>query len=142
MSGVDLASGFWFLGSFQAVLGSPMADAPTPSQAARGLRLREAAPPETGVDGRTLTQAPRMASGLRLPDARMRVVSLGEGATRVRIAVSGLPRARWRVQSADGFGSGSWRDDGILQLDAEGEGVLETGGRDESAVRFYRLVQP
>jgi hypothetical protein len=141
VSGVELASGFWVFDLLADALGSPMGGVPTPAQAAKGLMLREVTVAGTEAGHRSFNASARMASGVRLPDARMRVASVGEGA-KVRIAVSGLPRARWHVQSAEGFGTGSWRHEGILQLDAEGEGVLETSGGDESAVRFYRLVQP
>ena len=141
VSGVELASGFWVFDLLADALVSPMGGVPTPAQAAKGLMLREVTVAGTEAGHRSFNASARMASGVRLPDARMRVASVGEGA-KVRIAVSGLPRARWHVQSAEGFGTGSWRHEGILQLDAEGEGVLETSGGDESAVRFYRLVQP
>ena len=82
-----------------------------------------------------------MASGVRLPEARLSV-SPAADAARVRVVVSGIPGARWKVQHLDGSTSERWQDSGFLQLDPEGFGVIETGSGGESAVRFYRLVQP
>jgi len=141
VSELNLGTGFWVFDHLADALGRSMGGVPTPAQAAKGLVFREVTVSGTEAGRRSFNPTVQMASGLRLPHARMRVASVAEGA-RVRIAVSGLPRARWQVQSLEGFGTGSWRDEGILQLDAEGEGFLETKGGDESAVRFYRLVQP
>ena len=138
---LDLASGFWFLDRLANALPGQLGDIPTPAQAAKGLMLQRATVAASRTDRLSSGTAPQMASGVRLPEARIRVAAVGD-TTKVRILVSGLPKARWRVHSREGFGAGSWRDDGILQLDGEGEGFLETSGGDASAMRFYRLVQP
>jgi hypothetical protein len=138
---LDLASGFWFLDRLADALPGQLGDIPTPAQAAKGLVLQRATVAASRTDRLSSGTAPQMASGVRLPEARIRVAAVGDTA-KVRILVSGLPKARWRVHSREGFGAGSWRDDGILQLDGEGEGFLETSGGDASAMRFYRLVQP
>jgi hypothetical protein len=138
---LDLASGFWFLDRLADALPDQLGDIPTPAQAAKGLVLQRATVAASRTDRLSSGTAPQMASGVRLPEARIRVAAVGDTA-KVRILVSGLPKARWRVHSREGFGAGSWRDDGILQLDGEGEGFLETSGGDASAMRFYRLVQP
>jgi hypothetical protein len=141
VASLDLASGFWFLDRLADALPGQMADLPTPAQAAKGLVLQRATVAASHTDRRSSGPTPQMASGVRLPEARIRVAAVGDTA-KVRILVSGLPKARWRVHSREGFGTGSWRDDGVLQLDGEGEGFLETSGGDASAMRFYRLVQP
>jgi len=138
---LDLASGFWFLDRLANALPGQLGDIPTPAQAAKGLMLQRATVAASRTDRLSSGTAPQMASGVRLLEARIRVAAVGDTA-KVRILVSGLPKARLRVQSREGFGTGSWRDDGILQLDGEGEGFLETSGGDASAMRFYRLVQP
>jgi hypothetical protein len=138
---LDLASGFWFLDRLANALPGQLGDIPTPAQAAKGLMLQRATVAASRTDRLSSGTAPQMASGVRLLEARIRVAAVGDTA-KVRILVSGLPKARLRVQSREGFGTGSWRDDGILQLDGEGEGFLETSGGDVSAMRFYRLVQP
>ena len=138
---LDLASGFWFLDRLADALPGKLGDIPTPAEAAKGLVLQRATVAASRTDRLSSGTAPQMASGVRLPEARIRVAAVGDTA-KVRILVSGLPKARWRVHSREGFGAGSWRDDGILQLDGEGEGFLETSGGDASAMRFYRLVQP
>jgi hypothetical protein len=138
---LDLASGFWFLDRLADALPGQLGDIPTPAQAAKGLMLQRATVAASRTDRISSGTAPQMASGVRLLEARIRVAAVGDTA-KVRILVSGLPKARWRVHSREGFGAGSWRDDGILQLDGEGEGFLETSGGDASAMRFYRLVQP
>jgi hypothetical protein len=141
VEGLDLASGFWFLDRLADALPGQLGDIPTAAQAAKGLVLQRATVAVSHIDRLSSRPAPQMASGVRLLEARIRVAAVGDTA-KVRILVSGLPKARWRVLSREGFGAGSWRDDGILQLDGEGEGFLETSGGDASATRFYRLVQP
>ena len=141
VEGLDLASGFWFLDRLADALPGQLGDIPTAAQAAKGLVLQRATVAVSHIDRLSSRPTPQMASGVRLPEARIRVAAVGDTA-KVRILVSGLPKARWRVLSREGFGAGSWRDDGILQLDGEGEGFLETSGGDASAMRFYRLVQP
>jgi hypothetical protein len=138
---LDLASGFWFLDRLADALPGQLGDIPTQAQAAKGLVLQSATVAVSHIDRLSSRPTPQMASGVRLPEARIRVAAVGDTA-KVRILVSGLPKARWRVFSREGFGTGPWRDDGILQLDGEGEGFLETSGGDVSAMRFYRLVQP
>ena len=140
-AGLDLSSGFWFLDRLADALPGQMAGLPTPAQAAKGLVLQRATVAASHTDRLSSGTTPQMASGVRLQEARIRVAAVGDTA-KVRILVSGQPKARWRVHSREGFGTGSWRDDGILQLDGEGEGFLETSGGDASAMRFYRLVQP
>jgi VCBS repeat-containing protein len=141
VEGLDLASGFWFLDRLADALPGQLGDIPTAAQAAKGLVLQRATVAVSHIDRLSSRPTPQMASGVRLPEARIRVAAVGDTA-KVRILVSGLPKARWRVFSREGFGTGPWRDDGILQLDGEGEGFLETSGGDASAMRFYRLVQP
>jgi len=141
VSGFEWASGFWVASSLAEAMTGPLASVPTPAQAARGLAvLRLPDPPASGA-GSPIPARAQMASGVRLPEARMSVAPAA-GSSKVRIAVSGLPKARWKVQSLEGFGSGAWRDEGVLLLDGAGEGVIETGSGDGAPARFYRLVQP
>ena len=82
-----------------------------------------------------------MASGIRFPEARLTVVPASDSA-RVRVQISGVPGSRWKVQSSDGLNVDRWLDAGALELNAQGSGFIETDAGGESAVRFYRLVQP
>ena len=139
--GIQVESGFWFAGALADALSGPLGGVPTATQAAKGLAALR---PTTVASqaGRALeTQEPQVASGVRLPEARLSV-SPAADAARVRVVVSGIPGARWKVQHLDGSTSERWQDSGFLQLDPEGFGVIETGSGGESAVRFYRLVQP
>jgi hypothetical protein len=141
VSGVWVQSGFWFADEFAEALNSGGSLVPSVEVAAKGIALLETSAQPTEAKSTLRTQDPQAASSLRLPEARLVVIPVS-ASMRVRIEVSGIPGARWKVQSLDGLHAEGWRDAGLLELGMDGAGVIETDVSGESAMRFYRLVQP
>ena len=141
VGGLRLDSGFWFADRLAEILTPTVSGTPTVAEAARGLMTLGSASASTVSQRSDETQSPQMASGIRFPEARLTVVPASDSA-RVRVQISGVPGSRWKVQSMDGLHADRWLDTGVLELNAQGAGFIETDAGGESAVRFYRLVQP
>lgn len=144
VTGIQVEAGFWFTGRLSEALSPAGVQVPSAEVAAKGIAVR-ATTTSTGssVDSSQAASVriPQMASGIRLPEARL-TVSPSPESLRVRIQVSGISGAQWKVQYLDGLRSGGWQDAGLLRLDSEGMGVIETDAVEDSAMRFYRLVLP
>jgi len=138
---IRVDSGFWFADRLVESLGPTSNGMPTVAEAARGLMTLRSTDTQVGARSQANLRHPQMASGLRIPEARLTVV-VPSGAAGVQVQVSGLPGARWKVQSSEGLPPRDWRDAGLLQLDGEGLGVFETSDDGQSATRFYRLAPP
>lgn len=138
---IRVDSGFWFADRLVESLGPTSNGMPTVAEAARGLMTLRSTDTQVGASSQANLRHPQMASGLRIPEARLTVV-VPSGAAGVQVQVSGLPGARWKVQSSEGLPPRDWRDAGLLQLDGEGLGVFETSDDGQSATRFYRLAPP
>ena len=138
-----MEAGFWFTGRLSEVLDPAGVLVPSAEVAAKGIVVLATGSSGSSVDSSQAARVrePQIASGLRLPEARLTVSPLPES-LRVRIQVSGISGAHWKVQYLDGLRSGAWQDAGLLRLDSEGMGVIETDAVEDSAMRFYRLVQP
>jgi hypothetical protein len=141
VSGIQVESGFWMTGRLTEALNPLLVQVPSAEVAAKGIVVLSSST-SNAESGRVLrAQDPQIASGIRLPEARLSVVPLPES-LRIRIQVSGIAGARWKVQSLDGLHAEGWRDQGVLELSPEGSGFIETEVVSESVMRFYRLVQP
>jgi len=144
VTGIQVEAGFWFTGRLSEALSPAGVQVPSAEVAAKGIAvLATTSSTGSSVDPSQAASVrdPQMASGIRLPEARL-TVSPSPESLRVRIQVSGISGAQWKVQYLDGLRSGGWQDAGLLRLDSEGMGVIETDAVEDSAMRFYRLVQP
>jgi hypothetical protein len=147
VTGIKVEAGFWFMGWFTGRLSEVLSPAgvlvPSAEVAAKGIVVLATGSSGSSVDSSQAARVwePQIASGIRLPEARL-TVSPSPESLRVRIQVSGISGAHWKVQYLDGLRSGAWQDAGLLRLDSEGLGVIETDAVEDSAMRFYRLVLP
>jgi len=144
VTGIQVEAGFWFTGRLSEALSPAGVQVPSAEVAAKGIAvLATTSSTGSSVDPSQAASVrdPQMASGIRLPEARL-TVSPSPESLRVRIQVSGISGAQWKVQYLDGLRPGGWQDAGLLRLDSEGMGVIETDAVEDSAMRFYRLVQP
>ena len=139
--GIRVDSGFWFADRLAEALGSMGTGMPTVAEAAMGLAALPPASLSSAASRDGAARSSPMASDVRLPEARLVVMPLPDP-SRVRIQISGVPGARWRLQSMDGFRTDPWRDAGEVELDSHGSGFIETDAGGESAARFYRLARP
>jgi hypothetical protein len=141
VSGIQLSSGFWFIDQFDQALNLGDVQIPTVEVAAQGIAILQASASQSSASSAVTIQNPQFASSLRLTETRMTVVPVPY-LLRVRIQISGIPGARWKVQSLDGLHSENWQDADLLELDSNGIGSIETDAGTDSGMRFYRLVQP
>ena len=141
VSGIQLSSGFWFIDQFDQALNLGNVQIPTVEVAAQGIAILQASASQSSASSAVTIQNPQFASSLRLTETRMTVVPVPY-LLRVRIQISGIPGARWKVQSLDGLHSENWQDADLLELDSNGIGSIETDAGTDSGMRFYRLVQP
>jgi uncharacterized protein YaeQ len=141
VSGVQLSSGFWFTERLDQALNLANIEIPTADVADKGIVTLQASASRSSASSTSQIQIPQVASSLRLMETRMTVVPVPY-LLRVQIHVSGIPGARWKVQSLDGLHSENWQEADLLELDSNGKGSIETDAATGSGVRFYRLVQP
>jgi hypothetical protein len=141
VSGIQLSSGFWFTDRWDQALNFGNVQIPTAEVAAQGIAIFQASASQSSASSTTKIQNPQFASSLRLTETRMTVVPVPY-LLRVRIQISGIPGARWKVQSLGGLHSENWQDVDLLELDSNGTGSIETDAGTDSGMRFYRLVQP
>ena len=141
VSGIQLSSGFWFTDRLDQALNFGNVQIPNAEVAAKGIAMFQASASQSSASGTAKIQNPQFASSVRLTETRMTVVPVPY-LLRVRIQISGIPGARWKVQSLDGLHSENWQDVDLLELDSNGTGSIETDAGTDSGVRFYRLVQP
>ena len=141
VSGIKLSSGFWFTDRWDQALNLGDVQIPTAEVADQGIATLQTSAQQSSSSSTSGTRIPQVASGLRLTETRMTVVPVPH-LLRVRIQISGIPGARWKVQSLDGLYSENWQDADVLELDSNGTGSIETDAGTDSGMRFYRLVQP
>jgi hypothetical protein len=141
VSGIQLSSGFWFTDRFDQALNFGNVQIPTVEIAAKGIAVIQASASQSSVSRTSQIQIPQVASSLRITETRLTVVQVPSSLL-VRIQISGVPGARWRIQSLDGLRAENWQDADLLELDSNGIGSIETDAGTDSGMRFYRIVQP